>query len=1022
MVTGSRLRRGTYNSISPLQVITAESQREVGLINAADILQSSTASSGQQIDLTFNGFVTDNGPGTSTVSLRGLGADRTLVLLNGRRLAPSGVEGAPSAPNLNQVPASLVQQYDLLLDGASSIYGSDAIGGVANVILRKDFDGVEFSLSQESPGQPGGDDTNLSLAWGENYDRGFFGVGIEYNKSVAVSVGDRAWTAGCDMHREVDENGNINSTDLFLSRVYGMTPTPCKTSSLAGRVIVSPRAAGSIYYTPGRSNGGWPGFSESSLYGRFGVDGNGDGQTDVDFQDYDLDNVDQAANIFPNFERFSAMTYGEYTFEGEMNISLFFETLYGRTDVSGRGSTAQLFPVVPANNPFNICNPNGVRGVDCGLAYDALLSNPNVQRTAAAAGISNAVLRRQRVGALGPTSTRIVAAVEGDRSGFSVTNETIRVVTGIRADLPQFNKGSFSGWYFSADFVYNHAKGVSSRLGIREDLLDLSLATTIEDPNNPGQYICGVDNNGDGIPDGTDGCVPIDLFAGSLYQNVTGDFATQAERDYLFDSRDFDTVYEQYTLSGFLGGSVYSLPAGDISLGVGIELREDEINSIPDDVARDGLFFGFFSDGGAVGGKYTREAYVEMAIPLLGDLPLVSELELNLSARYTEDEYYGSAWTHATKVGYRPFDSLLLRFTRGTSYRAPNLRENFLQGQSGFLNLFDPCVVPESAIDAITGYNPGADMRAPEVLANCLANGIDPLTLFNGISSYSVEISTGGSLDLNEETSVSTTWGFAFQQPFTNAFDLSVGATYYDYNISNVIIEPSAQFIINDCYNKVAMDSVFCGRIARGADGLLDLVSSGFLNRANETVRGVDINIDIEKTLTLGGRVFEFSFNAILNRSLEQSTTDLNQDGVAVFEDDVGFFGFPKWRGRYGFRLDYGKHRATWEINYLGKQGHDPEDIDPLSDIFGSSSTCVGPSLGGVRCRDVAEVGSYTLHHTSVSYRGDLWTIALGLRNVFNKAPPRVDSSEASTINGTLIGRGYDINGRSLFFNIAYRL
>ena len=110
VVTGSRLQRETYTSIQPLQIITAEGSREAGLVDAADILQTSSAASGQQIDLTFTGFVLDNGPGASTLSLRGLGSARTLILLNGRRLAPSGVEGAPAAPDLNLIPASMVQR------------------------------------------------------------------------------------------------------------------------------------------------------------------------------------------------------------------------------------------------------------------------------------------------------------------------------------------------------------------------------------------------------------------------------------------------------------------------------------------------------------------------------------------------------------------------------------------------------------------------------------------------------------------------------------------------------------------------------------------------------------------------------------------------------------------------------------------------------------------------------------------------------------------------------------------------
>ena len=137
IVTGSRLKRDTYSSIAPLQVISGQISREIGSIDPAGVLQDSTASAGNQIDITYQGFVLDNGPGSSTINLRGLGASRTLVLINSRRAAPVGVEGAPFAPDLNIIPSTLVQSYEILLDGASSVYGSDALAGVANIILRK---------------------------------------------------------------------------------------------------------------------------------------------------------------------------------------------------------------------------------------------------------------------------------------------------------------------------------------------------------------------------------------------------------------------------------------------------------------------------------------------------------------------------------------------------------------------------------------------------------------------------------------------------------------------------------------------------------------------------------------------------------------------------------------------------------------------------------------------------------------------------------------------------------------------
>ena len=144
IVTGSRLKRSTFTSISPLQIVTAEISREAGLVNAADILQTSTSAGGQQIDLTFSGFVLDNGPGSRTVNLRGLGANRTLVMINGRRMAPGGAEGAPYSPDSGVIPSGLVSQYEILTDGASSVYGSDAIGGVTNIILKQDFDGLKI--------------------------------------------------------------------------------------------------------------------------------------------------------------------------------------------------------------------------------------------------------------------------------------------------------------------------------------------------------------------------------------------------------------------------------------------------------------------------------------------------------------------------------------------------------------------------------------------------------------------------------------------------------------------------------------------------------------------------------------------------------------------------------------------------------------------------------------------------------------------------------------------------------------
>ncbi|HEX7060784.1 MAG TPA: TonB-dependent receptor [Woeseiaceae bacterium] len=1025
VVTGSRLRRDTYTSVAPLQVITGQVSREVGLIDATDILQESTATGGQQIDLTFSGFVLDNGPGATTVDLRGLGANRTLVLINGRRVSPAGVEGAPVAADISLVPASLVQQYDLLLDGASSVYGSDAVAGVVNVIMRKDFDGLEFEAYSRVPDHSNGIQNTLSAVWGKNFDRGFIGIGAEWQDSEAVTLDDRPWTAGCDQHAEIDEFGQVRTQDLFSSTVLNMDWDECRQGLLARRVFIADGLAGSVYFTPGTSNGGWPNFSESSLFG-FGVDGNGDGRTDISFRDYDLNGRTQDAHLFPEVEQQSVMAYGEYTFAGEANFTPYFEALYARRENFIDFGPIQFFPDVPAGNPFNICNPAAEGGVDCGLAWDALMNNPS---------FANQVISvfgcdprsggscDQTVGPLGPLLVEPIVSVRGDRNTNTVEVEQLRFVGGFRSDLPFLNFGSVNDWSMDLAAVLSKSTGESNRLGIRGDRINLALGW-FSSTNTPCENDLGVEL----APDAAPGCVPVNMFAPSLYpEGVVGDFATAAEREYLFDSRDFDTEYKQTLLTYYMSGNLLELPAGEVAGGIGVEYRKDEIDSIPDPVARDGLFFGFFSDGGAVGDKTTKEAFGEIELPLLANLPAAQEVTLNLSTRWTDDEFYGSAWTHSYKLGYRPVESLLIRGTFGTSYRAPNLRELFLQDQTGFLSLFDPCFIPEEALDPLTGdYNAALDTREAHVLDNCRAQGIDPtVAQNNGNNVYSVELAEGGTTGLDEETSESWSAGFAWEQPFTDAFGLNLSVTYYSIDIENTIIEPSGQFIINDCYTNPLGNSVFCDRIERDLSDpespFITFIDQGFINRDNEAARGIDINITFDSTFTAFRRPIDLSVDFRANRQLERSTLFIDDNGERVEEEFQGEFGFPDWRFRNGIRFDMDNWRLTWETNYIGSVEEDPLEVDDFGNIFGATigDTCLGPDLGDVNCRDIGFADDYFLHNMSVYYYGDVWTFGGGIRNVFDKAPPFVDGTEILAVNNAPIGYGYDLRGRTFFINIG---
>ena len=670
------------------------------------------------------------------------------------------------------------------------------------------------------------------------------------------------------------------------------------------------------------------------------------------------------------FSSIATMVYGEYTLQGEANLTPYFEVLYGGVDVEVNSyGNLQIFPWVPATNPYNLCNPEAEGGVDCGLAADALYSNPGyiagfnglygdfcaergIPATACgphAFGITN--------GELGPIRTQPILRVRGDRD-FTKTDTTwYRGVAGLRGDMPFMNVGTLADWTFDASVTRSHSSATSSRPGIREDRLDLALGyysdTYTPCENNISEAERQRRTNSRDNPlgaliasDAAPGCVPVNLYAASLYEIVDGDFGTAAERDYLFDTRDFKTEYTQTLFSLYLTGDLFNLPAGTVAGGVGVEYRVDEIASIPDQVAEEGLFWGFFADGGAVGDKYSREFFGEIELPLLVGKPGAKEVIVNFSARYTDDEFYGGAWTGSAKMGWRPFESLLIRATWGTSYRAPNLRELFLRDQTGFFTVVDPCFVPATALeqDLVNGgesrYNPELDTRDPFILQRCREEGIDPTVAGGGaFVLYSVESGAGGSRDLDEETSESLSLGFAWEQPFTKVFGLTLGMTYYDITIEDTIIEPTVGYIVFDCYINETSTGQFCGRITRNLSNVQEprirYINRGFINRDEEIVRGVDLNLAFDTTFTVFERALDLSFDVIGHRLIERSTVFVNDAGVPTINKLARTWAFAEHKAELALRVDYDRWRLSWQSRYLGNyenyRGFDEDwgDIKP---------------------------------------------------------------------------------------------
>ncbi|HUF73252.1 MAG TPA: TonB-dependent receptor [Gammaproteobacteria bacterium] len=209
IVVGSRIRRDEFTSSAPIQIITAESATMEGLIDTGDILQGASVASGSvQLNNRFGAFVVEGGTGVRPVSLRGLGAQRSLVIINGRRAGPSGVRGQVGAFDLNVIPDSIVQRYEILKDGASSIYGSDAVAGVVNIITRTTIDGPEITFDYTMPMESGGESYSISGATGFNFDRGNIVLSGQVERRDAIRLADRDFLS-CQRDLIRDVSGNL---------------------------------------------------------------------------------------------------------------------------------------------------------------------------------------------------------------------------------------------------------------------------------------------------------------------------------------------------------------------------------------------------------------------------------------------------------------------------------------------------------------------------------------------------------------------------------------------------------------------------------------------------------------------------------------------------------------------------------------------------------------------------------------------------------------------------------------------
>ncbi|SHE92579.1 TonB-dependent receptor domain-containing protein [Thermomonas hydrothermalis] len=237
VVTGSLIKRLEYDTISPVQVISADISIDVGQISTAELLQKSSVAAGStQISNQFAGFVVEGGTGVQTINLRGLGAQRTAVLLNGQRPGPAGTRGQVLAFDLNVIPQSILQRAEIVKDGSSSIYGSDAVAGVVNLITRKNFTSPEFTFLARNPQKGGYETVSLSFANGWDFGKGTIAGAVEYYLQEPLRFRDRDFLR-CAEDLVWDQNGNrIDRQDRSI--LAGTPLGGCTAGNLYANTVI----------------------------------------------------------------------------------------------------------------------------------------------------------------------------------------------------------------------------------------------------------------------------------------------------------------------------------------------------------------------------------------------------------------------------------------------------------------------------------------------------------------------------------------------------------------------------------------------------------------------------------------------------------------------------------------------------------------------------------------------------------------------------------------------------------------
>jgi outer membrane receptor protein involved in Fe transport len=993
VVTGSRIARPNLDSTVPIVTLGAEeifqtSNSAVGdLLNELPSLRNTYS---QQ-----NSSRTLGTAGLNLLDVHGLGTSRTLVLVNGRRHIGADILNNAVSTDINTIPSELIERVDIITGASSAVYGSDAISGVVNFVLKRNFEGAQFRAQGGVSAYGDAGNYLLTGTVGKNFGggRGNIVVNAEYAHQSPFFQSQRPSLTRVDGFVTIDTDPagsdgvldrayfrDIRSTTIAPGGLFQVSPSaasglaPCGRDSLgaAYRCTLLFQSDGSLVAQNGQRVGLAPNGSFVGGNGATGREG-------------------PLVGVFPALDRYSVNLLAHY--EVSEAFEPFIEAKYVRTESSRFGS--------PAFFQGSTIDANFERPrFDNPFLTDSARATLNATRVSAGlAPITNPATRIALFKNLTDLGSRREDAVR----------QTYRIVGGVTG---KFN----DDWKYEVSLNYGEFKERTKVLGNLDQQRFILAMDSTRDAT--GKIVCRSQLNPANaatfpfadnqvlaqarLASDIAACVPFNPFGAG---NVT-----PAMKNYLLQDTTSVGNIKQFVASGFVTGDLsqlFELPGGPVGFAVGAEYRRETNYFKADDLVASGITFYnalplFDPPAFAV-----KEVYGELRMPILKDVPFFHELSISGAGRIADYKgATGTVYAYNGGIDWAPIPDIRFRAGYGRSVRAPNLSEIYSAQSQNFTPApNDPC--------SARNIGTGSATRT----ANCRAAGIP--ASYDYVYTASLELVSGGNPLLREESSDSLTVGAVIQPRFVPG--LSISVDYYNIKVNDVITAPSAQQIINACYDATDLNNQFCSLFSRaGAGGgprgeeqfriLEGSLQQLILNYAKSKTRGIDAEISFRKELdnigTLKTRlnythVFQLDdFLDPVNPGVADQTLFELGDPQNAFNYDTEF---KRGNLTLGVQFRYiGKQVLNNYEDFFSKQGRAPENADYAGRKFYPSTVYQDVRFG-------LEVN-------------DKFNLYGGVDNVFDRKPPfglTGLGGEANRAGGSGI---YDVRGRYFYIGVKGKL